>query len=269
MSEYRLVPMQANLIYDHLSEQEINNIESINIFPSLTSTNDYFKQREFKSRNEIAICISEEQTQGRGRIGHQWVSPSGVNLYLSAFWPLLVWGKQYETLSLRLLIAVAELIEELGFENVQLKWPNDICIQNKKLGGILIERISSESKDKLVIGIGINIAMSKHNNLQLDAPWIDLITINPDWTMSRNEFAARVISSLHQCMTSFEKNSTNSLASLWKRYDLLNSQNIEFTYQEKRCKGMAHGIDDAGQLVVEINSNVLHLHSAHVSEITL
>ena len=269
MNNYNLAPIQANSIREFLAEQGIKSIDSINVFPSLTSTNDYFKQKEFDSKSEISICISEEQTNGRGRFGHQWQSPAGVNLYLSMLWPLTEWNKQYETLALRLLIAVAELLEELSFDKVQLKWPNDICVQNKKLGGILIERITRKLKEKLIIGLGINVAMSKYENVQLDTPWVDLISINPNWTMSRNEFSAYIIASLYKYLISIGDNSFEKLSSLWKRYDLLAKQKIEFTYKDKRIEGMAHGIDDNGQLIVEVNKEMLRLHSAYVSDITL
>ena len=269
MDSYKLAPMQANSICDFLAEQGIENINNINVFSTLKSTNDYFKQKEFHNENVIAVCISEEQTHGRGRFGHQWVSPKGLNLYLSMLWPLKKWNKQYETLGLHLLIAIAELLGQLNFDNVQLKWPNDICIHNKKLGGILIERLKRESVEKLIIGLGMNIAMSKSENVQVNTPWVDLISINPGWTMSRNEFAAYVIASLYKSLIKLGENKFGNLSSLWKRFDLLHNQMIEFTYQKKRVTGMAHGIDDDGQIIVGVSNEILHLHSAYVSDITL
>ena len=97
--------------------------------------------------NQIEVCVAEQQTQGRGRYGHQWVSPASANLYLSMLWPLSKLARavdgsdrdganKLDTLSLWLLIAIARLLEQHGCTDIQLKWPNDLCVRNKKLAGI-------------------------------------------------------------------------------------------------------------------------------------
>ena len=266
-AESILPPMCADSIRNYLANHGVDNIESIEVLSSVTSTNDYLAQKEFIHKNKISICIADQQTQGRGRFGHRWWSPPGVNLYLSMLWPLKKWGKEYETLGLWLLIAIAGLLEQLGFASVQLKWPNDICVQNKKLGGILIERRSNHTRQCLIIGMGLNIAMSKVSNLQSEPAWVDLISIKPDWTMSRDEFAAQVITSLKKILVKLENNSLDNLSSVWSRYDVMYQRKIEFTYQNQRTTGVAKGIDELGQIIIEVNEEILHLHSAHVSEI--
>lgn len=268
-NESILSPIQADSIRNCLVNQGVNNIGSIEVFSSITSTSDYLAQKKFINKNEMVVCIAEEQTQGRGRFGHQWLSPPGVNLYLSMLRSLSQWSKQYETLSLWLLIAIAELLERLKFNGVQLKWPNDICFQNKKLGGILIERKSNQTSHHLIIGIGLNIAMSKTKDVKPETTWIDLISISPDWAMSRNEFAAHVILSLSKTLADLESNTLANLSSTWSRYDLMRNRRVEFTYENQRNVGIAKGIDELGQIIIQVNGKVRHLHSAHVSKITL
>jgi len=269
LHENILSPIRAYVIRDYLTNLRVDNIGSVEVFSSLTSTNDYLAQKEFAGKNEIAICIAEEQTQGRGRLGHSWWSPSGVNLYMSILWPLKQWSKQYEILSLWLLIAIAELLIQLGFVRVQLKWPNDICIENRKLGGMLIERKACQSSHNLIIGVGINVAMSKLNNMQLENPWTDLVSNKPDWEMTRNEFAAHMIVSLTKALAKLESNTSIDLSSTWSRYDALRQRQVEFTYQDRRNIGVVHGIDELGQIIMNVNGEELHLHSSHVSEIKI
>ena len=268
-SESILSPIQAGSLRNYLKNQGVNNIGRIEVFSSITSTSDYLAQKKIISKNEMVVCLAEEQTQGRGRFGHQWLSPPGVNLYLSMLRSLSQWSRQYEILSLWLLIAIAELLERLKFNGIQLKWPNDICFQNKKLGGILIERKSNQSSHHLIIGIGLNIAMSKIKDTKPENAWIDLISIRPDWVMSRNEFAAHVISSLSKTLDSLENNVLANLSSTWSRYDLMRHRRVEFTYENQRNVGIAQGIDELGQIIMQINGKVQHLHSAHVSKITI
>ena len=68
----------------HLVSLGVNGIRNLLVFSSITSTNDYLLDNLFNS-DQITVCIAEQQTRGRGRYGHEWVSPSAVNIYLSMF----------------------------------------------------------------------------------------------------------------------------------------------------------------------------------------
>lgn len=264
-----LQPMQAHDIKEHLSKFEVGNISSIEVISTLTSTNDYLLQEKVLKQSKCAVCVAEEQTQGRGRFGHQWSSPMGVNLYLSLLWPLKQWRQQYEMLGLLLLTSIAEMLEQLDFADIQLKWPNDICIHEKKLGGILIDKKLFQSVHNLIIGVGINVAMSTLKNNAVHTPWVDLISYKPEWEMSRNELAAHVIFSITQALSKLENYDHVNLPLIWRRYDLMYQRQIEFSYNKKRNIGMALGIDEQGQIIIELDGKALHLHSSHVSDITL
>ena len=257
------MPIQADRIRSYLADLGTDIIDTIDIFSSITSTNDYLAHERF-SRCK-AVCIANQQTQGRGRFGHQWWSPPGVNLYLSMAWPMRQWHRQYEKMSLWVLVAIAQLLERLEFSGVQLKWPNDICIDYKKVGGILIERKSNQ----LIIGIGLNIAMSNLKNTQLKNAWTDLISNKPDWEMCINEFAAQVIATLFKIVTRLENLRSAGLSSKWSRYDMLFQHQVTFTHQGKRTAGIVRGIDERGQIIMDINGESLHLHSSQISDIKL
>ena len=89
-------PLRSDKIIQCLAQLNIKCIQNIQVFQCLASTNDYFKQEQFKISKEISVCIADEQTKGRGRFGHQWQSPKGANLYLSMLWPLKKWSSRYE-----------------------------------------------------------------------------------------------------------------------------------------------------------------------------
>ncbi len=258
--------MCAVIIRDYLVRQGANNVGDIEVLPSVSSTNDYLLYE--KAGDTIMVCVAEHQTRGRGRFGHTWWSPPG-NLYLSMSYPLQRWERRYETLGLWLLIAVAKLLERLGCKGVRVKWPNDICVQGKKLGGILIERKSDETGQRLIVGVGINVAMSKTRDVPSRLAWPDLISVVPDWSLSRNELAAHVIVLLSTTLADAESDVLTDLPSVWRRYDAMYSFKIQFTWDHQRNTGIARGIDESGRLVIEINGEVKHLHSTHVSEITL
>lgn len=265
-------PLQRDAIRKYIWELDIADVLKIDVFSKLSSTNDYLSQKYFKSRQEknaYHICVAEEQTQGRGRFGHQWWSPAGVNLYLSIFCPHADWREEYEALNLRCLLAVAKLLERQGVTNIQLKWPNDICRDNNKLGGILIERKSQQ----LIIGIGLNVAMSTAEASRIERnvikPWVDLLSLCPNWAMNRNELAANLFKEVRETLLSIENNSLDSLVTSWSKYDAMLGKKVYFTYQDKSCRGTVHGIDEKGLVKIKVHGKVLHLHSAHVCDIKL
>lgn len=263
-----LMPLCKANIQKHLSSDGVGDIKAIHIFSSIPSTNDYLLENELANK-EVAICMAEQQTQGRGRYGHQWVSPSAVNLYLSMSWPLQTWKEEYEPLSLWLLIAIADLLGKQGCNNVQLKWPNDICVDNKKLAGILIERKVGKKRNTLVIGVGLNVAMSLNENIEIETPWIDLLSIKSDWQLTRNELAASIIAVFKKTLLKLEENRLGTLDSRWRQYDMLLNKRVEFLNKGKKHMGYVRGIDDLGRIILDINGKLEHFYSAHLSEIKL
>ncbi len=261
-------PLHEKSIRRHLSAQGSDDIKSIHVFSSISSTNDYLLENALDNK-QVAVCVAEQQTQGRGRYGHQWVSPAAVNLYLSMSWPLRDWREEYETLSLWLLIAIAEILEKHGCSNIQLKWPNDLCVRNKKLAGVLLERKVSQTKNALVMGVGLNVGMSLRNDVKIETPWTDLLSIKSDWDISRNELAANVIDAIHATISELEKGRLESLDSKWKQYDMLLSKRIEFLSEGKINSGYVKGVDDLGKIILDLGGKLEHMHCAHISEIKI
>ena len=262
-----LEPLQADCIRDFLTKQGVNDQHRIEVLPTVTSTNDYLAGLGLAGTGCVAVCIADQQTQGKGRFGHSWWSPAGVNLYLSMQWGLQQWRSQYEVLGLWLLIAIAQLLEQLGVAGVRLKWPNDICVDGRKLGGILIERKATDEQHCLIIGVGLNVAMSQAREFQETPGWVDLLSANPDLSLSRNELAAQVIEVLTRALNTLDDNDPEDLCAAWGRYDSLNNQRVEFLYQDRHMCGEAQGIDAQGCIVMRVNGEDLHLHSAHVREL--
>jgi BirA family biotin operon repressor/biotin-[acetyl-CoA-carboxylase] ligase len=278
--EYELTraPLREESIRQHLREHlhdlGLDSICKIHVLSSVTSTNDYLLEHELGCE-QFAVCVAEKQTQGRGRYGHQWVSPVSANLYLSMSWPLQAAPEQpgksnkLDALCLWLLIAIVELLEQQGCADIQLKWPNDLCVQNKKLAGVLIERKVGPARTNLVIGVGLNLAMPSNEGAAIETPWIDLLSILPDWRLSRNELAAKVVTVFYKTLQKFEANQLKGLDSKWKTYDMLCNKKVEFLQDGGIKTGHAKGIDNSGLIILDIEGEAEseHLHSAHISEI--
>jgi BirA family biotin operon repressor/biotin-[acetyl-CoA-carboxylase] ligase len=126
------------------------------------------------------VCLAEQQTAGRGRRGRSWVSPFASNLYLSVVWEFEGGAASLEGLSLAVGVAVAQGLENCGAGGIELKWPNDLLHQGRKLGGILIEMVGDAAGScQVVIGIGINVRMPRQAGEAIDQAWTDLSQIAP------------------------------------------------------------------------------------------
>jgi BirA family biotin operon repressor/biotin-[acetyl-CoA-carboxylase] ligase len=124
-------------------------------YPSLTSTNDTARREAKKGAREGTVILAEEQTAGRGRIKRAWLSPKG-SIALSII--LHPTPAQLPFLIMVASLAVARCIEKVGGLETQIKWPNDVLINDKKVCGILIESdVKGKAVDYAIIGIGINV----------------------------------------------------------------------------------------------------------------
>src|SRR5262245_23858723 len=127
----------------------------IHHFTEISSTNDRLK--EMVDAPEFTCVVADQQTAGRGRRAHLWYSAPGDGLYLS----ILLRPKSLSRISLLSLtaaIAVAETLIDRGVAGIDIKWPNDVLVNQRKVAGILAEGMStSPAAIRLVMGIGVNL----------------------------------------------------------------------------------------------------------------
>src|SRR5215470_11421902 len=129
----------------------------IHHFPSLGSTNDHLKA--MKDAPEFTCVVADEQTAGRGRRARAWHSSPGDGLYLSVLLrPRAGADSKIPLISLLAAIAVAETLIERGVAGVDIKWPNDVLVNDRKVSGILAEAVSEGPESlRLVLGVGVNL----------------------------------------------------------------------------------------------------------------
>jgi BirA family transcriptional regulator, biotin operon repressor / biotin---[acetyl-CoA-carboxylase] ligase len=130
----------------------------LSCFEVLGSTSDHLKQQAREGAPEWTAVLAGRQQAGRGRQGHGWVSPPG-NLFLSV---LLRPGAGVRAALLPLLagVAVAEALEASAGVPVRLKWPNDVLVGERKIGGILVEASTGvHGLEWAVVGVGVNVAL--------------------------------------------------------------------------------------------------------------
>lgn len=139
-------------------------------FDSLPSTNDWAKaQIETFPQEALTVITAQAQTAGRGRYGRRWISPSGENLY-STF---VFFAEEQDPLTLTHLLALSlsHILQERGIAS-RIKWPNDLLVKQKKIGGILCETVPPSG---IVIGVGVNVNMPPEQLAAIDQPATSLL----------------------------------------------------------------------------------------------
>lgn len=223
----------------------------VTVLPVVDSTNQYLLDRITELQSGDA-CVAEYQQAGRGRRGRQWISPFGANLYLSMFWRLDQGPAAAMGLSLVIGIVMAEVLKDLGAEDVRVKWPNDLYLNDRKLAGILVE-LTGKTGDaaQLVIGAGINLAMRETNANAINQGWINLqeAGINID----RNELAATLLNELRQSLRQFEIDGLAPFIARWRALDNFIDRPVKLLIGEQQIFGIARGIDQQGALLLDQN----------------
>lgn len=162
-------------------EKLINTIDSayfgknVYVYKEVLSTNTLAKFFAEQGETENTIIISEIQTKGKGRSGKKWESPLG-GVWLSMIMNPDIEQSKASLITLATGVAVANAVRSFGIENVEIKWPNDILIDGKKVSGILTEAVAKLNTIKyIVIGVGIDVNLDSHKiSDDLQEPTISL-----------------------------------------------------------------------------------------------
>jgi BirA family biotin operon repressor/biotin-[acetyl-CoA-carboxylase] ligase len=233
----------------------------------LPSTNTEMKKRIASTREDLEngdVVFAEIQTDGRGRHGRSWLAPVGGSLTFSMYWSFPDGYQSMAGLSLLVGLAVCDALKEFGVEDAELKWPNDIYLQGKKLAGVLIEvegQIGATAHS--VIGIGLNVCVPD-NQYDVGQPHSDLASYLgtiPD----RNALAAEIIKSLWSYLPKFTQQGFGPFTAYWEALDLYADKRIVLQMGEKRFSGIDRGVDASGALLVETQDGITRFHGGEVS----
>lgn len=159
-------------------------------------------------------------------------------------------------------------LKQWKLEQVALKWPNDILVDGKKLGGILIElRAESDGPACVIIGIGLNVALGAallQTIGETGVAAIDLVTAGVAQP-SRNELVAALVTHVVRGLLAFEQEGLRPFVEEWRTADALRGRQIDVQTLEGVARGLARGIDLHGALVVETPQGVRRFVSGDVT----
>lgn len=233
------------------------NLSTLEIFQTIDSTNKYARDIAEKNPASGAVVLAEQQSAGRGRLGKSWVSPFAANIYLSIVWDFERGAQALQGLSLAVGVAVKRALTRSGVPEVQLKWPNDIYVRQKKLGGILLEMIGDPvGQCSVIIGVGLNVSMPAKSGADIEQEWTDvtseLLHSSADIRPSRNQLAADLISEIVQLLTDFESRGFEAYRDEWQTADAFFGQTAVISTPKQSIAGVVKGVDSNGALRLQL-----------------
>ncbi|MBK5282350.1 MAG: biotin--[acetyl-CoA-carboxylase] ligase [Nitrospiraceae bacterium] len=250
----------------------------IELFDCLPSTNREAAQLAQAEVEHGTVVVADSQTAGRGRLSRSWFSPPGANLYCSIILRVMRPPERLtEWLSWLPLIsalAAAEAIEQVSSTHVSVKWPNDLLISERKVGGILCESGTGTRSDPFqIIGIGINVNVD-HDDWPVDlrdsatSIWQERKIV-----VDRNRLLAQLLLELEQCLDELVLHGTNRIAlAYYQRCSTIGHKVQARLANGDVVVGLAEGIGQDGSLRVRPQTTppgsgtpeVIHLRVADI-----
>jgi BirA family biotin operon repressor/biotin-[acetyl-CoA-carboxylase] ligase len=227
---------------------------TVEVLPEIDSTNTELMRRARAGRLEPVLLVAERQTAGRGRLGRGWASDPGSSLTFSLGLPLA--PADWAGLSLAVGVALAESLHR----RVRLKWPNDLWVGDRKLGGILIETASTGAAAAryAVIGVGLNLAPRAAQGLS--TPPAALQELEPG--AEAGATLLRLAEPLVRAVQAFE---TFGFAPFQARFAARDALSDRAVTLSDGTAGTAHGVTDSGALLVHTAAGMQVVSSSEVS----
>lgn len=257
---------------------EKNNVDlDVVVQQAVDSTNTWSLQQCKQGRSMPFACFAELQSQGRGRRGKRWQMAANSNIAMSLSWSFALSNIQLHQLPLSIAMAVVTTLEDIGLQHVQVKWPNDVLVQGKKIAGILIETQPVNDKEiAVVIGVGLNYIMPElkiRSELAGEEIFVEITDIYQELSnqavgrqCDRTSVAAALLKNVIAAVQDYQSLTSSCLEIFRKNYDYCRDKCVDVIQDNQQvASGIAQGVNDNAELLVLIDGQQRVFNSAIVS----
>jgi BirA family biotin operon repressor/biotin-[acetyl-CoA-carboxylase] ligase len=267
---YKLEEEPEKLVLPVITEMTQRSLfgRAFRYYDEIESTNIEAKDLAMNGAPEGTVVIAESQRSGRGRLGRRWTSPAGKGLLFSVVLRPELSMNQAHMLTVLSAVAAAQAMEAQAGEHVQIKWPNDLIVGDRKCGGILLEVAGEQDVvEWVIIGIGINVNTEYSElpvELRRSAISLRMATGRP---IDRSELLARVLLSLETSYRDAISHGFGRALTEFRQRDYLLKRSVSVQTREGPVIGEATGIDNQGALLVQLPHR--HIRRFHSGDVTL
>ncbi len=225
-------------------------------FQEIDSTNDEAYRLGIAGAPEGAVVLADSQTQGRGRMQRVWHSPAGSNIYTSLILRPRLIPAAAPQISLVAGVAVAELLEQYCSGRVELKWPNDVLVEGRKICGILAQmKTAGEEIDFVVVGIGINVNIQPSYFPDEIRELATSLTFETGRVIARENLIINLYENFAKWYKTLLQNGFDAVKNKWLSLSPMIGKNVQIMFQNEKIIGKALGLNDDGSLIVRTADN--------------
>ncbi len=252
-----LAPLEESAIRTGLTTRRIG--AAIHLFQEVESTNDEAAALAGSGAADGTIIIAEAQRCGRGRMGRRWQSPTGLGLYLSVILRPPIQPAGAPVLTLMGAVAAADAIERTTGLTAALKWPNDLIVHERKVGGMLGEMAVEGSRIyHVILGIGINVNQTKADFDEELRGIASSLRIETGHPVDRTTMVRSFCESLDGWYERFLCDGMPPILEYARRRCLTLGRPVTACSGDQEVSGMAVELDGDGRLVVRDAKGALH-----------
>ena len=261
-------PLDPRAIRQGLAGEAREAVTRIEAAWTLASTNSVLLERANPPAGTSEVLLAEYQSAGRGRRGRTWLAPPGGSICLSFSWTFADVPRDLSALGLVIGVCARRALIGLGGRDVSLKWPNDLLVGSRKLGGILIElRAEAQGPTCVIVGIGLNVALGAATLKKIAATGATATDLGGAGIggVARNHVVAALVSACIAGLRQFEREALKPFLADWHAADALHGKPVDVAGPRGVVTGMASGVDVHGALLLETPQGVLRFVSGDVS----
>ena len=222
-------------------------------FENTDSTNIRAARFALEGSPEGLVVVADQQSEGRGRLGRTWFSPPGRNLYLSAVVRPALPVSEVAVLTLLAAVACARALRRLTPVEVSIKWPNDLVVGDRKLGGILTELSArNNTVSHAVIGIGVNVNMTAAEVPDEIRPLATSLREETGRPLSRTDLLVEILADLDRWYRVFTAGGKALVLAEWMRLDTTVGREVLVAAPSGTLTGTAEAVDGGGRLILRL-----------------
>lgn len=255
-------PLDEASIQARLQQKQVQPLPLVNVYFSVGSTNEKLARLGKAERAHGMTYLAEHQSAGKGRSGRSWLTPLGGQVAMSVCLRFASDCK-LEGLSLAVGVGVAQILQAHQIDGVQLKWPNDVLLNGRKLAGILLQVVPEATHNDVILGVGLNYALGAAGD-DIDQPWTDLAAASGR-SVSRNILAADLLRCFLRVADRFLEFGYGAFKADWELLNAYRGKPVVMIIGQEKHRGTLIGTDGSGAAVVMTQQGRQIFHAGEVS----